>query len=477
MRRAGYGWTRSAGKVDIRVSSVHSSGNIYGQSGTVTFRPGNGAGQPITLTVTQKPYIFSLVYSKVLPGGGTAGAPRSVMGPDGSVVFVTTVSSTDPGIPRGHGDLDAWVIKLNAAGDTVWTRTLGGTGVDRGNAIALTQDDGYVIIGVTESADGDITDKRAGYGQDLWAIKLDGDGHTVWSKTFGGSGMDVGYAGIATLDGGCLLGGSTTSKNGDVTGVHGASDAWVIKLDKQGRSEWSKVYGGSNDEQINAITATQEGYVLAGITFSNDGDVKGFHPTVNSGADMLVVRIDRTGNLAWAKAFGGTDNEVANAIVTAPDGVLVAGYTSSNDGDVTGYHGLQSSRPDMWVLKVNNDGAIIWAKTFGGSRDDIATSVAVTPDGGYVLAGTTISTDGDVVGTHIINFSTLNDVWIVKLDAAGNKQWTKALGGSGDDIPYSILPGPTGYLIQSVTSSLDGDVSRHVSGGQYNHWMTWLVVQ
>lgn len=461
------------GNIVIKLSSIHNNGTATPQVATVTFSTANGALQPVVLTVTQKPYSFTLGYSKTL-GGSDYESARSISSPDGGIIMAGTTSSIDGDVHGSHGKEDAWIVKLNSAGDTVWTRTLGGTGDDEAAAIGVTTDGGYIVVGSTDSDDGDITDKRSNFNRDVWLLKLDGNGHTTWSKSFGGSAADAGFSVMVTQDGGYLVGGATNSNNGEFAGNHGGTDVLVLKVDSLGHQQWAKTYGGSSWDEVHDVIATNEGYVLAGLTYSSDGDVTGYHIPPIIGGDVLVLKIDFNGNKIWAKAFGGTTDDDATSITAAADGYVVAGYTNSNDGDVTGYHGREPLFTDMWVLKLNGDGNIGWSKTFGGSFDEAATSITATQDGGVVLAGAASSNDGDVTGEH--NRDGYDDVWIVKLDDDGNKQWTRTLGGSGDDVAYSISENADGYTIVGVTSIVDGDVSGSYKG-QYDIWATRLIVQ
>src|SRR5882724_2767654 len=222
----GAGWIaldKTSGGAGNTVIKVSSSGGAATRTGSVTFRPDNGyLLQPIVLTVTQKPYTFSIGYSKIL-GGSDYESDRSINSPDGGIVMAATTSSADGDVHGSHGKEDAWIVKLNSTGDTVWTRTLGGKGDDEASAISATPDGGYIVTGSTDSEDGDITDKRPFFNKDVWVIKLDGNGRTVWSKTFGGFGADAGYSVITTSDGGYLVAGATNSNNGDVAGYHGGT--------------------------------------------------------------------------------------------------------------------------------------------------------------------------------------------------------------------------------------------------------------
>ena len=140
----------------------------------------------------------------------------------------------------------------------------------------------------------------------------------------------------------------------------------------------------------------------------------------------------------------------AMSIAPASDGgYIVAGYSESNDGDINGNHGDK----DYWIVKLNSSGNLQWQKSLGGSYDDWANSIAPTPDGGYIVAGQSASNDGDITGHH-----GYWDYWIVKLDASGNLQWQKSLGGSSSEYAYSIAPTPDGgYIVAGSSYSNDGD--------------------
>ncbi|HEY6902611.1 MAG TPA: hypothetical protein VI233_18260, partial [Puia sp.] len=217
---------------------------------------------------------------------------------------------------------------------------------------------------------------------------------------------------------------------------------------------------------------TTDGYVVAGLTFSNDGDIKGYHVPTYIGADFLAIKVDFNGNKLWARAYGGTNDEVATCITTLGDDYVLAGYATSNDGDVTGVHGA-ALFDDAWVVKLNKNGDIGWQKTFGGRNIDAAIAIAPTPDGGLILGGSTFSNDGDVSGFHKGDWG---DGWIVKMDAAGNKQWTKTLGGSDDEQISGITVSGYGYFVSGITASTDGDVGGR-NHGNYDLWVMKLNVE
>jgi len=234
--------------------------------------------------------------------------------------------------------------------------------------------------------------------------------------------------------------------------------------------EWQKCLGGSNDDEAYSVQQTSDGgYIVAGSTRSNDGDVSGNHEEVWWLVwDFWVVKLDRYGDIEWQKCLGGSDSDWAESIQQTNDGgYIVAGYTGSNDGDVSGNHGEK----DFWVVKLDRYGDIEWQKCLGGSGGggsggDYAYSVQQTSDGGYIVAGETWSNNGDVSGYH-----GGGDVWVVKLDRYGDIKWQKCLGGSSWDWAYSIQQtNDGGYIVAGLTRSNDGDVS-----GNYGEKDFWVV--
>jgi len=202
-------------------------------------------------------------------------------------------------------------------------------------------------------------------------------------KCLGGSLSDQGYEVLSSLDGSYLVAGYTRSKDGDVSGNHGSSDVWVVKMDPSGTIQWQKCFGGSNPDYAYSATQTADGgYLTGGLTFSNDGEVSGKH----GDADLWVVKLDSSGTLQWQKCLGGSDNDLAESIIQTTDGgYLIGGMSASNDDDVSGNHGSN----DYWVAKLDLSGSIQWQKSLGGSSGDWAESVIQTVDGGYLVGGTT----------------------------------------------------------------------------------------
>ncbi len=339
-----------------------------------------------------------------------------------------------------------------------WQKSLGGTAADNANTVRQTSDGGYIMAGNTYSTNGDVAGNHGG--ADVWLVKLSSSGSIAWQKAMGGTGDDLGYDVRQTADGGYIVAGYTGSNNGDVTGYHGNRDGWVVKLDATGTIQWQKSLGGSGYDELYSVVQTSDGgYAVTGYTGSTNGDVSGNHGTY----DGWVVKLDNTGTIQWQKCIGGTVADYGYSIRQTTDGgYIVAANTKSNNGDVSGNHGGD----EVWMVKLDNTGSIQWQKCLGGTAADFAYSAEQTMDGGYVMAGTTASTNGDVSGKH-----GGQDAWVVKLDNTGSLTWQKCLGGSSVDAGYYIrqLSGG-GYAMSGTTKSNDGDVA-----GNHGNDDAWLV--
>lgn len=339
-----------------------------------------------------------------------------------------------------------------------WEKSYGGSKFDLPSSIFQTADNGYVIAGSSTSDDGDLT---MNYGsQDYWIVKISSNGLLEWQKSLGGSRGDTAECIIQTSDGGYIVSGFTSSSNGDVTFNHGASDVWVVKLDIDGNIKWENSYGGTSSENgKNIIQTLDGGYIIAASSSSNDGDVS----KNNGGADYWIIKISNTGLIEWEKNYGGLGNDTPYRILQLADSsYIVAGTTTSNDGDVSFNHGGY----DYWIVKLSPNGTMEWEKTFGGSSEDILKSIDFTQDGGFILAGNSKSLDGDVS----INYGA-RDFWIVKISESGNLQWEKSYGGTSEELLSNIEQTPNGdYIISGFTGSIDGHVSNNHGGFDY-----WIV--
>jgi hypothetical protein len=305
-----------------------------------------------------------------------------------------------------------------------WQKSFGGTANETSRSIIQTLDGGYIVAGGTTSNDGDVSINKGG--TDFWVIKLDVNGIIEWEKSYGGSLDESAYSISQTIDKGYIVSGFSNSNDGDVSINKGLSDCWIIKLDSLGNLEWENSYGGSAGENANSIKQTMDGgYIFAGFSGSVDGDVSGHHGGV-SFSDFWVVKIDISGVIEWEKSYGGTSYEYAFDIeLTQNEGYIVVGEAISTDGDVTNNNGGK----DYWVVKIDTLGNIEWEKNYGGSGNESINSIQTTIDGGYIIAGASNSTDGDVTSASNGGF----DAWIIKIDSLGVIEWEKLYGGSFND--------------------------------------------
>ncbi len=340
---------------------------------------------------------------------------------DGNFVVSGYSYSNDGDMPVPHNcDVslsvckDVWAMKLNNKGDILWKKDLGGSGDEYINAIISLNDGGTVLAGFTNSNDGDV-DKKFYHdtlpfqdtGGDAWLVKLNADGELVWQKTMGGTAKDEFLAIQPAYDGGFIITGYSNSVDGDLKNIKSiySREAWLIKFDSTFNIVWQNVVGkltNNIDTRGYAVVETKKGdFVVAGITAS------GFAvPLLN---DYFVAKVDSKGKIKWRKSYGGSDDDLARTIVTvdSDDGVIVSGYTFSNDADVTDYKGGR----DAWLVRCDSLGNKTAARTIGGSDFDYIFTSLKSKSNTYVFGGYTKSKDGDVIATH-----NELDAWFIELN-------------------------------------------------------------
>ncbi|UCE37744.1 MAG: Ig-like domain-containing protein [Thermoplasmata archaeon] len=374
----------------------------------------------------------------------------------------------------GAGNSDVWLIKTDSSGNEQWIKIFGGNDNDYGCSVQQTSDDGYIVCGYSASY-------GAG-GYDLWLIKTHSSNKKGWEKTFGTSNYDYAYSAKQTSDGGFIITGTTRS--------YGAVDynTWLIKTDSSGNEQWNNTFGGSYRDRGEVVHETSDGgFIIAGSTQSYG---------VGSNWDAWLIKTDSSGNELWNKTFGGSSIDYGEAVQETSDG----GYIITGD---IGSWGAGSW--DAWLIKTNETGIEQWNRTFGGDDRDHGRAVLETPDGGFIIAGTTRSYGSvgnwtawliktDSLGTEIWN-KTFNvgdysygeslqqtsdggfiiagytylfslghrDVMLIKTDSSGNEQWNNSIGGNGWDQGYSVQEtSDGGYVIAGYTSSF---------GDGYDAWL------
>jgi len=387
-------------------------------------------------------------------GGSKNESAQSIINTnDGGYIILGHAQSQDGDLSNKQNEsYDYWVLKFDSQSSLQWSKTYGGSDDDRGRSIIQASDGGYVIIGSSSSSDLDVTENAGS--QDYWIAKLNASGDMSWQKSFGYSGSDSGLAVIQTIDNGYLVSGvlDVTASGGegntrDTNARHAGGDYWAIKLDSDGVLEWSKYFGGSFTDTPYDVIETNNGYMMVGSSDSNDVDISD-----NKGQyDFWVVNISDTGELIWEKTYGGSEIDEAWSIAGSGDGnYVIAGDTRSNNLNVTENNG----GADVWVIKINPSGDLLWEETIGGTSFDVGRSIKKTQDNGFLISGSSRSSDGDMT-----NNQGQNDALVLRIDASGGLKWQKTIGGSDIDFANDVIELNDGSIIAvGETSSSDGDV-------------------
>ena len=347
-----------------------------------------------------------LTFQETIGGFATDVGKSIVRTTDGG--YAITGSTYSYGIDSS----DVYVVKLNSSGAVQWTKTVGGPSYDAGSCIIQTSDGGYAITG------------RTGYWTfEIYVVKLDGSGNLQWTKKISNGLFDQGYSIIQTLDGGYAIG----ARSGTYVG-------WLVKLNSSGNLQWIREASGFEDGAYSVIQTADHGYVLSGFTTQFGA----------GGTDFYVIKIDSVGNSLWTRTVGGTGSETvfpgSKLVQTADGGFALTGFTDS----------FGSGGNDVYIVKLNSSGALEWTRTVGGPGDEYGAGIIQSFDQGYAITGYTNSYSGN------------NDAYIIKLSSAGNLQWTRTAGGSGEESGYSIVQSSdSGYVITgsvAPSGSSFGDV-------------------
>lgn len=321
-------------------------------------------------------------------------------------------------------------------------KKIGGDYVEEAYDAIRDSDGNLVIVGISNTGIEDLM----WISYDFYIVKLNPEGEIIWEKKYGGTGMDVAYSIVEAADGGYLVAGISDSNDNDFMENYGVGDGRIIKLDTNGNLEWSKNYGGTGQDEIKSILSNGDGtFTLAGSTGSSDYDL-----TENQGGwDFWVFKIDSSGGVIWSQSFGGSQYDFGQDVISTQEGgLLVGGYTDSNDFDVLGNFG----QTDYWVLKLDALGNLEWSKTYGGSHIDQLYGLTQTDSGDFGLVGHTDSSDFLVSN----NYGEV-DVWLLKIDAAGNILWARNYGSSSSEEAYAI----SSHNNQFFITGMSGDIIDH----------------
>ncbi|MDA6071086.1 T9SS type A sorting domain-containing protein [Flavobacterium sp. AC] len=416
----------------------------------------------------------------------------------GSSLSNKTGNKTDD----NQGDLDYWIWKMDEKGDLDWQKSFGGSGFDLLQSVKNTRDGGFILAGTSSSMAGFQKKEDCKGITDYWVIKLDATGGEQWQRTIGGSGQDELLCAFQTKDGGYILGGSSSSGPPVISNTkpdgksltttkadlfnkseksRGNMDYWIVKLDKQGDIEWQKTYGGQYADVLRGMEQTTDnGYVLAG--YSNS-PISGDKTANNKGVgDFWIIKINDTGEIQWQNTYGAEGDDQPYVIHQTLDGGYIVGGNSNSKNALTAMGGIVSNGTDYWILKLDQDGGVLWSKTYDFGKVDILTSLVENRDQTYLIGG---YAQGDnkrpregIVGKamNVVNKEKdgINDYIALKIDEKGEEIWSKTVGSAGEDILRKLVETRDGGYLMAGTSNSSASKDKNGSIGGNDFWVVKL---
>ena len=359
----------------------------------------------------------------------------------GFILGGTSLSIDGDKTQLSFGGGDYWIVKIDSHGIMQWDKTFGGTGSDDLTVLKRTSDGGYILGGnSTSGIGGNKTQANwdtTGLKSDYWIVKVDSLGNKQWDADYGGTYLEYLENIQQTSEGGYILGGYSYSvisgnKTDSLRGGNGDVDYWIIKTDSIGNIIWDKDFGGANEDYFYSLEQTfDKGYLLGGYSLSGISGDKSQATWGNY--DFWILKIDSTGTRLWDKDFGGAGNEKLYSLQQTNDrGFILGGYSTSGiNGNKTQDLKGGNGDVDYWIVKIDSLGNIMWDKDFGGTDwEDAFGNILQTEDQGYLLCGTSYS---DIGGDKTEANLGIEQIWIVKTDTLGNKQWDKTIFTTGHD--------------------------------------------
>ena len=417
----------------------------------------------------------SLTTQKSFGGGGfdqSVSLKKSLDG--GFLIGATSVSNiSGEKSENGFGAEDFWLIKTDNTGSKIFDKTYGGTGVDQIRTIVELATGEWLICGTSFSPiSGNKTAPQWG-NADFWVVKTDATGNIVWNKTYGGNAYDELYGAVISADGNIFLGGGTYS---DVSGnktsaIIGNIDYWLVKINLDGDMLWDKTYGTTKfDFMLDLIATPDGGAVLGG---QSDGNAELDKSQNCRGlVDCWMLKVNATGGKDWDKTMGGNANDQFQKMAITPDGGIVV--AASSESNASGNKTENSrGRWDVWAFKLNASGTTAWNKTMGGSSDDFSTSIAIIPNGNILIAGYSSS---EISGEKTESCRGEYDYWLLQLQQNGSLVWDKTVGGTRNDYGTNVLALSNSQFIIAGTSSSGKTADKlTVSRGSVDVWTTLLI--
>lgn len=351
---------------------------------------------------------------------------------------------------ENKGDFDYWIWKMDEKGELDWQKSFGGSGTDFLQSIKNTRDGGFILAGISNSPNGNDKKDPSRGGDDFWILKLDATGGIEWQQTIGGKGQEKLKNICLTSDGGYIIGGSSSSSKSDekADDSYGNMDYWVVKLDNKGAIQWQKTFGGRYFDELRSIEQTKDfGYILGGYSNSPESGNKE-DKSIGYG-DYWILKLDQKGAIEWQKTIGGVLDEQLSVIHQTYDGnYLIGGSTNSNatksktQGDKNGN--------DIWIVKVDNEGDILWEEKYNIGDFDILSSLVENKDHTILLGGFAQS---EVKSYEKKDASGINDYTAIKINEKGEELWRKTVGSSGEDVLKKVIETRDGGYVMAGTSN------------------------
>lgn len=315
--------------------------------------------------------------------------------------------------PNGLGKPNVYLVKTDSNGELEWARTHGGSGVDRASSVRQTNDGGYILSGLTDSY---------GAGEyDVYVIRTDVNGDTLWTRTFGGSEQERGKSVLQLSDGGFIIAGYTRSYGS------GREDIYLIRTDSNGDSLWTKSIGGSENDGASCIQQTTDGgFIIAGRTYSFGAGY----------ADVYLVKTDFEGDTLWTRTYGGSEVDEGNFVQQTTDGgYVIVGYTCS----------FGATEKVIYLIKTDSIGDTLWTQTYAGPAGGVTEGRCVDQldDGGYILTG-------------FVDAFNYENIYVLRTDSLGNMIWASVTGGGWYDVGTSVQQTTDGgFIVTGVWSLTD----------------------
>jgi len=407
-------------------------------------------------------------------GGSMLDGAYDIIAIENGYFIAGGTGSKDGDITFSYGNGDGWLIKTDNNGNLIWEKTYGGSDSEGFSRIIPASDNTFYLLGLSFSSDGDISNDPYPDSPDYWIVKIDSSGNIIWDKILGGNMGEVLFTGDATIDGGVVAIGQTSSNDGDISVSYGGIDTWIVKLSNQGELEWDYTIGTDWFDTGQAILATSDGgYLIGSNSIILEGGIGNITctPHTYGWVEGVLFKLDSNLNVQWQRCYGGSNHDGFFGIIEIEDGYVLTGSTSSNDGDVSGWHG----ESDAWIVKIDFEGNIIWQNPLGGSRTESGSNILKTNDGALISVVSTYSNDGNVSGNHSMSEYDA-DIWLAKLNSEGELLSQQCFGGDGNEIvEFGIVKkSDNNFVIAGQTDygpSYDVGCTPHGGNWDVDYWV------